>query len=262
MNKSFKSPVVILANGAFPISKIPLDQLKSAGTVICTDGSANNYKVLNINVTEQATGEITAGAGIGTNGTMFMLSVSENNWLGKGINLASSLEITEETISGSLAMKDPNFNYSGNAVYGNLNLSSTDKTSSSGYESSKTGFGLGTEFEQYENIFFSPALTATYEDIVVESSASSSMKKMEGSFTNLNFDYGITFDKRDQPFQPTSGYRSKFVQSLPLVVDSSSLMNGFDISTYHGKHIHKMRYFNTAYFLYPLVLCDSACVGL
>ena len=48
MNKSFKSPVVILANGAFPISKIPLDQLKSAGTVICTDGSANNLSTLGL----------------------------------------------------------------------------------------------------------------------------------------------------------------------------------------------------------------------
>ena len=48
MNKSFKSPVVILANGAFPISKIPLDQLKSAGTVICTDGSANNLSKLGL----------------------------------------------------------------------------------------------------------------------------------------------------------------------------------------------------------------------
>jgi len=48
MNKSFKSPVVILANGAFPISKISLDQLKSAGTVICTDGSANNLSNLGL----------------------------------------------------------------------------------------------------------------------------------------------------------------------------------------------------------------------
>ena len=41
MNKSFKLPVVILANGSFPTHHIPIEQLKAAGTVICTDGAAN-----------------------------------------------------------------------------------------------------------------------------------------------------------------------------------------------------------------------------
>ena len=40
MNKSFKLPVVILANGSFPTHHIPIEQLKAAGTVICTDGAA------------------------------------------------------------------------------------------------------------------------------------------------------------------------------------------------------------------------------
>ena len=43
------------------------------------------------------------------------------------------------------------------------------KLISSGYESSKTGFDLGTEFEQYENIFLSPSISAAYERIDVES---------------------------------------------------------------------------------------------
>ena len=57
---------------------------------------------------------------------------------------------------------------------------------------------------------------------------------MAGTFTNVDFFYGITVDKRNQAFQPTSGYRSKFIQSLPIVMDSSSLLNGFDFSAYHG----------------------------
>ena len=48
-------------------------------------------------------------------------------------------------------------------------------------------------------------------------------KKMEGSYFNVNFDYAITVDKRNQPFQPTSGHRTKFQQSLPLVVDITSI---------------------------------------
>jgi len=48
MEKSFKSPVVILANGAFPTHPIPLEILADAGTVICTDGSANTLDKLNL----------------------------------------------------------------------------------------------------------------------------------------------------------------------------------------------------------------------
>ena len=48
MNKSFKLPVVILANGSFPTHHIPIEQLKAAGTVIWTDGAANYLSNLNL----------------------------------------------------------------------------------------------------------------------------------------------------------------------------------------------------------------------
>ena len=197
-----------------------------------TEGSSPDLKVLKITVEEKATGEITAGAGVGTDGTAFMFAISENNWLGRGVNLRSSLDVTEETISGSIAVRNPNYNFSGNAVSASLDVSSSDKTVNSSYKSSKTGFGLGTTFEQYQNVFLSPELTASYEEIEAEADASTQIKKMEGNFTNLDFYYGIALDKRDQTFQPTEGYRIKFVQSLPIIRDSSSIMNGFDASVY------------------------------
>ena len=199
-----------------------------------TEGSSPNLKVLEITVEEQATGELAAGAGVGTDGTSFMFSISENNWLGRGIKFSSTLNVTEETISGTIFVNNPNYNYSGNSVYSSLNVSSSDKTENSGYESTKTGYSLGTEFEQYENIFLSPSISASYEEIEVQSSASSAMKKMDGTYTNMDFAYGITVDKRNQVFQPTEGYRTKFIQSLPIVMDSSSLLNGIDVSAYHA----------------------------
>ena len=60
------------------------------------------------------------------------------------------------------------------------------------------------------------------------------MKKMDGTFNNMDFAYGITVDKRNQVFQPTSGYRTKFSQTLPLIMDSSALLNGINASGYHA----------------------------
>lgn len=44
MKNSFKTPIVILAKGSFPSHDEPLNYLLSAGTLICTDGSANNLR--------------------------------------------------------------------------------------------------------------------------------------------------------------------------------------------------------------------------
>ena len=196
-------------------------------------GSTDDLKILEINVEEKATGEIMAGAGVGTEGTSFMFSVRENNWLGKGVYLTSALSISEERVSGNIEVIDPNYNFSGNSVSTSLNVSATDRTAATGFKSSKTGFSLGTSFEQYEDIYISPALAVNHEDIEAESTASDSIKKMDGTYITSDFTYGITLDKRNQSFQPTEGYSTSFFQSLPLIQDSSSIINTFNANTWH-----------------------------
>ena len=43
------------------------------------------------------TGEISAGAGIGTDGGSFAFNIKENNWLGKGV-LISNAEVSARLI--------------------------------------------------------------------------------------------------------------------------------------------------------------------
>ena len=56
---------------------------------------------------------------------------------------------------------------------------------------------------------------------------------MDGNFFNADLSYGITYDKRNQVFKPTEGFKTTFRQSLPIVQDSSSIMNGLEMSAYH-----------------------------
>ncbi len=196
------------------------------------EGSSPDSKILEVKVEEKATGEIMAGAGVGTDGTSVMFAVKENNWLGKGINFQSSLSLNAQSISGSIALRNPNYNYTGNAVFSSLDISSMDKSTNSGFESATTGFSFGTEFEQYEGVFLSPTIRAKFEKIDVQSSASDKIKKMEGNYKNVDFNYSITLDKRDQRFETTSGHKISFVQSLPIVQDSSSILNGLTASKY------------------------------
>jgi len=196
-------------------------------------GSSEGLKVLEISIEEKSTGEIMAGAGVGTDGTTFAFSVNENNWLGRGLSLRSSLNLSKEQVLGSLSVNNPNYNFTDRSVRAGIDISETDRTTTSGFKSSKTVFDLGTGFEQYENVFLTPDLNISFEDVEVDSSASKSIKKMEGNFINMDFSYGITLDKRDRSFKPTEGYRAKFVQSLPIIQDSSALYHAIDIAKYH-----------------------------
>ncbi len=198
------------------------------------DGSEKDLKILEITVEEKPTGEIAAGAGVGTEGTSFSFTVQENNYLGKGLMVDATLSASEESLRGGLTMSNPNFNYSGNLVYGGLTSTNNDKLKSSGYENTITNLNIGTKFEQYEDLYLTPGLDLSFDDLKVDSTASENLKKQAGEFTEFNFNYGLEMDKRDRAFMPTSGSVMSFSQSLPIFSDQPSLFNRFTFSKYHG----------------------------
>jgi len=197
------------------------------------EGSSPSSKTINIEVVEKPTGEISLGAGIGSDGGTVGFSVSENNFLGKGVKLSSSLRISEDTIRGNFSVNNPDFNYSGRSLITNIERVTTDKLSDSGYESSKTGFSLGTSFEKNENLFFSPGVSTYFEKISTNSSASASLKKQEGSYFENKFSYTLDYDLRNQKFRTTDGIRSIFNQSVPLISDDYALSNSYEFKKWH-----------------------------
>ena len=44
--------------------------------------------------------------------------------------------------------------------------------------------------------------------------------------------YVLSYDRRNQAFRPTSGFLSKFVQSVPVVADGYPLLNGYEFTAY------------------------------
>jgi len=196
------------------------------------DGSSKDLKVMEIKVEEKPTGEIAAGAGIGTEGTSFNFSLKENNYLGKGLNVDASLNMTEYSIRGGLSMEDRNFRNSGNLVWGGLTNTKTDRPDS-GYENTLTQFDLGTKFEHLTNLYVSPNISLTFDELKTTNDASSSMKKQAGNFHELTFGYGIEKDNRDRVFMPTSGSIVSFHQKLPLYSDQASIYNAIYYTKYH-----------------------------
>ena len=197
-------------------------------------GSDSDKRIIEVSIEEKATGEIGAGAGVGSQGTTVGGSVSENNFLGRGIKLESMLEISEETVRLKLSVDNPNYQYSGNSLRFTIQSLKSDYMTTSGFESTDTGFSVGTLFEQYEDVFISPEFSVFYNQLQTDASASSTIKKMEGDYFTSAIGYSIISDKRDRKFQPTEGYRSNFYQNIPIVADVPAIVNGYRLSVYNS----------------------------
>lgn len=195
------------------------------------DGSIDNLKVINIKVEEQPTGEVSAGAGIGSDGGLFQIGIKENNWLGTGKSVSFDLELESESISGILNYVDPNYDLLGNSLSYTLLTESNDKPDQ-GYENTLTSAAIATAFEQYKDVYLSLGLSASYDDLRTDSSASANLQKQDGSYNDISGNYSLSFDSRDRVFMPTSGSILKFGQTLPLFSDSASLVNNFSASKY------------------------------
>ena len=191
------------------------------------DGSKSDLKIININLEEKATGEITAGAGVGTSGSSLSFGIKENNYLGKGISLASNLTLTDESLKGRFSVTNPNYKNSDKLVYFSAEASEIDRLSAYGYKTNKTGVSLGTNFEYLNNFSVGLGNSNFYEKIETDSTASSRQKTQEGnywdSFINLNFDY----DTRNQKFQPSDGLRSQYFLDMPVISETASLTNTY-----------------------------------
>ena len=193
----------------------------------------DSEKIINIDVEEKATGEISAGAGAGTSGVSTMFAVRENNFLGRGIKLNSSISLGTESVKGLISIVNPNYNNSDKDLIFTLESSETDRLKNFGYTSRNHGASIGSRFEHLKDFFISPTISTNYESLKTSSQATSALKKQEGDYLASNFKYVLDYDKRNQIFQPTDGLRSKFTQKLPIVADKPSIMNAYEISSYH-----------------------------
>ena len=195
-------------------------------------GENPQQKDIKITVEEKPTGEILASAGIGNDGGTIGFAVSEKNFMGRGIGLVSSLTLSEEKVKGEFTVNNPNFNYTEKSLSSSLFAVNTDKMTESGYDSSEVGFSFGSKFEQYDNLFFNPSFKTVAEKLETNSLASSSIKKQEGNYFTSTIGYAFDYDVRNQKFQTTDGFRSKFTQTLPVISDSNTVITGFIYDQY------------------------------
>jgi outer membrane protein insertion porin family len=240
-----------------------IDNIKSTGFFksvnyeIQNSTNNDNLKVINVTVEEQPTGEISLGAGFGTDGSSIGGAISEKNFLGKGINLNTNLELSEDSIRGQFIYSRPNFAYTDNTLFTTLKSISSDFMSDYGYKVNNIGASIATEFEQFENLFFKPELDFMIEKLETNSKSTEVLKKQEGTYEDFYFNYGLTYDQRNSKYKPTSGYISNFSQNLPLISDIKEISNSFILTNYNSINKDKDMTLRTSLYLKSVNSIDS-----
>ena len=197
-----------------------------------SNGTNEKTKIINIEVEEKPTGEIMAGAGFGTEGGSFSFGVKENNYLGRGVSLDANFTLSDDSIKGNLGIINPNYKNSDKSLIVNIETSETDKLSDFGYKTNKNGFLIGTNFEYLNDLILGLGTSTYYEKIETDSSASARQKKMKGNYFDTFAKINLDYDKRNQKFRPSRGFRSYYNLDLPIISKTSTLKNTYDLNYY------------------------------
>ena len=197
------------------------------------DGAVDNTKIINITVEEKPTGEIMAGAGLGTDGGTVVFGIKENNFLGRGIEFSTDVNVSAESVKGKISLNNPNFQGSDKSLRTSIESTVTDRLTNFGYRSNKSGFSIGSGFEYYDDLYLTTGISSYVEKLDTNSTASAALRKQEGSYFDTFFNYTLSYDKRDQRYKTTDGYISRFTQNVPLISESYTLTNKYDYKVYN-----------------------------
>jgi outer membrane protein insertion porin family len=198
------------------------------------DNKETKTKSIDIFVEEKATGEIYAAAGAGTSGTQFGFGIKENNFLGNGIGLDTNFLISGNQFKGKFSATNPNYNNSDKSFFISAEAIEIDNYQTFGYKTNKTGFSIGTDFEYLNDFYFGLNTSNFYEQIETNSTASAQQQSQEGNYWDSFINLNLNYDKRNQKFQTSSGFKSFYSLNMPVVSDTNTMKNYYNYSKYFG----------------------------
>ena len=192
----------------------------------------NKTKSINIFVEEKPTGEIYASAGAGTSGASFGFGIKESNFLGNGISLDTNTLISANQFKGKFSVTNPNFNNTDKSLYVSAEATENDNYKTFGYKTNKTGFRIGTNFEYLNDFYLGLNASNFYEKIETNSTASAQQQSQEGNYWDSFLKFDMNYDKRNQKFQTSSGFKSFYSINVPVISDTNTIKNYYNYSKY------------------------------
>jgi outer membrane protein insertion porin family len=171
-------------------------------------GGAPDRVVLDVELVEQPTGELSFGAGYSTNeGVIGDVSVTERNLMGNGQFLRLKLSGSLSRFQIDLSFTEPRFLDRNLAAGFDLFYKDVNALSTSSYKSRKEGGSLRLGFPISENIWLNNNYTLSYDDIyeIDTTTASRAVREAQGAALTSAIGTAITYDTRNHPKNPNRG---------------------------------------------------------
>ena len=182
---------------------------------------------IDINVKENQTGSFTAGASFGTlDGVTLVTGLNESNIAGTGRSLEFLINNSDKNNEYTFNTSDKFFlNRDMDLNYG-LSYKERDYSKSSSYELEKYQISTGLSYKFQDNLYHFAKLSYELDDIYVtnSSTASSTIKDVQGRTSQFILENGITYSTLNSLFFPRNGNYLKFSN---FVETPSSSKNGY-----------------------------------
>jgi outer membrane protein insertion porin family len=173
-----------------------------------TPGSSPDRVVLQTQVGERPTGEISLGGGFSTDaGFLVDFGIRERNLLGTGIDSRLQALIAERRQQFDFSVTDPSFLDRNLAAGVDLFYITRDLQEIASYSEKRAGFVLRAGYEINERLRQSWAYSLVQRDIFdVQPGASSFIVEQQGLTLLSQVGTTIAYDRRDSRIDPRSGY--------------------------------------------------------
>ena len=178
-------------------------------------GFAPDRVILDVELVEQPTGELSFGAGYSTTeGVIGDVGFTERNLFGNGQFLRLKVGGSQTRQQVDLSFTEPRFLDRNLAAGFDLFYKDMNLTSTSSYKSRKEGGSVRLGFPLSDNLWLNTAYTLSYDDIyyVDESTASRAIRDAKGAALTSMIGGGLTYDTRNHPRNPNRGI---FLQAGP-----------------------------------------------
>ena len=178
-------------------------------------GFAQDRVVLDVDVVEQPTGELSFGAGYSTTeGVIGDVSFTERNLFGNGQFLRLKVGGSTTRQQVDLSFTEPRFLDRNLAAGFDLFYKDINQLATSSYKSRKEGGSVRIGFPLAEYLWVNTAYTLSYDNIyeVDTTRASLAVRLAQGGAITSAVGTGITYDTRNHPRNPNRGI---FIQAGP-----------------------------------------------
>jgi len=171
-------------------------------------GSANDRAVVNTQVTERATGEVSVGGGYSTDaGFLADFGLRERNLVGTGVDARLNGTIAQRRSQVDISVTDPAFMDRNLAVGADVFLVQRNLQSYSGYYERRVGFALRAGYEINERLRQNWSYTLVDRNVYnILSTASRYITEQRGRTLLSQVSQTLSYDTRDSPIEARRGY--------------------------------------------------------